>query len=270
MLIAHEAPLSIMPQIQALTDYDYCLVHLLEQSEGYLNYFLEAPKKGRKIIMDCSLFELGSSFDPAKYYEWLLKIQPDEYIVPDVWQDSTANMLSFYEFESNFDLKALKGIKIGVLQGKTYNDFEKVYKFMVKKADKIAFSFGYDYYLEHFLEKEPPFNTKASAFSRGRFFLISELLKRNVINKLKPHHLLGCGSPLEFSLYKDNPVFSFINSIDTSHPVTSGFFDKDYEQNETLSEKIDTKMVDFFDEEVSPEKLNLILKNVRIFRDNIR
>lgn len=270
MLIAHESPKSIMNYVQSLTDYDYCLVHLLEQSEEYLNYFLECPKKGRKIIMDCSLFELGSAFDPAKYFHWLLRIQPDEYIIPDVWQDATANMLSFYEFESNFDLKALRGLKIGVLQGRNYNDFEKVYNFMVKKADKIAISFGYDYYLEHFLEENPPYNTKASAYARGRLFLINELLKRNVINKLKPHHLLGCGSPLEFSLYKSDPNFSFITSIDTSHPVMSGLFEKDYEDGESVSNKIETKMVDVFDQEVSQKQLNLILKNIRIFRDNTR
>jgi len=270
MLIAHESPKSIMPHVQALTDYDYCLVHLLEQSEEYLNYFLECPKKGRKIIMDCSLFELGTSYDLAKYYDWLLRIQPDEYIVPDVWQDANANMLSFYEFESNFNLKALKGLKIGVLQGKNYNDFERVYSFMVKKADKIAISFGYDYYLEFFLEKEPPYNSKASAFARGRFFLINELLQRNIINKQKPHHLLGCGSPLEFTLYKSDPKFSFTTSLDTSHLIMSGLFNKDYDNSESLSDKIETKMVDVFDKEVSEQQLNLILKNIRIFRDNIR
>ena len=87
MLIAHEAPMKIMPFVQSQTDYDYCLVHLLEESEEYLNFFIKAKKDGRKIIMDCSLFELGTAFDPEKYYFWIKYLQPDEYIVPDVWQD---------------------------------------------------------------------------------------------------------------------------------------------------------------------------------------
>ena len=29
----------VMPFVQSMTDYDYCLVHLLEKSEAYLNYF---------------------------------------------------------------------------------------------------------------------------------------------------------------------------------------------------------------------------------------
>ena len=37
MKIAHEAPLSIFDKVQAVTDYDYALVHLFEESEEYYN-----------------------------------------------------------------------------------------------------------------------------------------------------------------------------------------------------------------------------------------
>ena len=50
----------------------------------------------------------------------------------------------------------------------------------------------------------------------------------------------------------------------------SGLFEKDYEDSESVSNKIETKMVDVFDQEVSQKQLNLILKNIRIFRDNTR
>jgi hypothetical protein len=269
MLIAHEAPLCIMPYVQALTDYDYCLVHLLEESKEYENYFIKAKEKGRKIIMDCSLFELGHAFDSDKYYNWLLKIQPDEYIVPDVWQSAGETLASFETFSRKYDLKALKGIKIGVLQGTNHQELVNIYKFMDANADKIAISFGYDYYLTKYLEKEPPYNTKPNAYTRGRMSLINEMLVAGVINKDKPHHLLGCGLPVEFNSYRYSR-YSFIQSIDTSHPVTSGYLNRDYDVSDNLMIKPDMKMLDIFNETMSEEQIYTALKNVRIFRENSR
>jgi hypothetical protein len=122
MQIAHEAPMDIMDLVQVHTDYDYCLVHLLEESRRYLDFF---EYSSRKIIMDCSLFELGEAFDFRKYYKWLLRIQPDEYIVPDVWQSCEENLASYEKFNKDFDLSALTGKRLGVLQGKTYEDFAR-------------------------------------------------------------------------------------------------------------------------------------------------
>lgn len=262
MQIAHEAPMAIMEDVQALTDYDYCLVHLLEESHTYLDFFLEASEKGRKIIMDCSLFELGEAFDFTKYYKWLLKIQPDEYIVPDVWQNCEENLISYEKFTKNFDLSALKGKKIGVLQGKSHEDFEKAYHFMNERADKIAISFGYDFYLKNWRES---IDTKAKAFSSGRIELVKFLLDKNIINPSKPHHLLGCGVPTEFSFYTDLK-HSFIESIDTSHPVLSGFYKKSYTDFTNLNSKISQKMIDIFEETVTEDQLDIIASNINIFK----
>ena len=49
--IAHEAPKLIFEEIQRFTDYDYALVHLFEEDEGYLKQFKEAASKGREIIL---------------------------------------------------------------------------------------------------------------------------------------------------------------------------------------------------------------------------
>lgn len=263
MKIAHEAPMDIMDLVQSMTDYDYCLVHLLEESRSYLDFFLEAGKNGRKIIMDCSLFELGVAFDFQKYYNWLLKIQPDEYIVPDVWQDCEENLISFEKFTKDFDLTALRGKKIGVLQGKSYDDFVKAYQFMDKHADKIAISFGYDFYLRGWREE---IETKAHAFSRNRFNLINNLLDNSVINTSKPHHLLGCGIPLEFGYYRDER-YSFIESLDTSHPVLSGFFKKSYEDSNSLMTKIPQKMIDIFEEQVTEDQIKIIKLNINFFKN---
>jgi len=263
MLIAHEAPMAIMDLVQNLTDYCYCLVHLLEENKDYLQYFRDTKAKNRKTIMDCSLFELGEAFDSKKYYEWLLEIQPDEYILPDVWQNHEENVKSFKDFTKNYDLSALRGKKIGVLQGKSWQDFENAYQFMEENADKVAISFGYEFYLQ--IQQSTNAN-KAQKLADGRKELIHHLLHKNLLNVNKPHHLLGCGIPLEFEYYKLRN-YSFIDSIDTSHPVISGYFKKDYEQEENLYDKNPQKMVDIFEEDITNDQTNLIVKNIRIFRD---
>lgn len=292
MYIAHEAPLSLMSVVRPLTDYDYCLVHLLEESQDYLNFFEESKLQDRRIIMDCSLFELGEAYNSDRYYEWLLKIDPDEYIVPDVWQNTDKNIDSFKEFTSKYDLSKLSGKKIGVLQGETYEDFERCYKFLDPLTDKIAISFGYDYYWNNFSgnmkevlevlgkkhtedqEEELDSNIideelKPLSFCLGRITLIEKLKSNNIININKPHHLLGCGLPAEFSHYKQDPgEFAFLESLDTSHPVIAGFFNKSYQNEHTLSSKTKIKMVEIFDQSVDTNQFTTILNNIRIFRDN--
>jgi hypothetical protein len=271
MQIAHEAPLEIMDVIQSQTDYDYCLVHLLEESPRYLDFFTEAKTKGRKIIMDCSLFELGKAFDDEKYYNWLLKIQPDEYIVPDVWQDCDQNIISFQNFTQKFNLSALSGKKIGVLQGNSYEEFEKSCEFMLKNADKVAISFGYDFYTNSQVSESEdsitPVLTNAQKLSEGRKNLFKHLYDKGLFMEEKRMHLLGCGTPTELEYYV-RFGFDFVESVDTSHPVMSGFYKKSYaEDPANLIDKVSQKMVDIFNETVTADQLEIIEANIYLFKE---
>lgn len=300
MLIAHEAPLCIMDKVQDMTDYDYCLVHLLEESPEYLNFFKDAKRKGRKIMMDCSLFELGKAFDAQKYYDWLVEIQPDEYIIPDVWQDCEANTQAFSDFKYRFDLDRINGKKIGVVQGKTQEELEECYIFMSSFADKIAISFGYDFYwqnfsntyrkllhlpwiMEEFLSVTDVHSldflsveaktlnfikkyAKPAAQAEGRMALIDNLLKKGLIATEKPHHLLGCGIPIEFGDY-DKLKYFFIESVDTSHPVMTGFYGGSYNEYKYMWSKLHSKMVDEFYEDVSDEQWETIQSNIQKFKE---
>ena len=76
----------------------------------------------------------------------------------------------------------------------------------------------------------------------GRISLINRLLKDNIINLDKPHHLLGCGLPQEFTYYKG---MDFIETVDTSNPVVHAI--KGIRYNEWgLLDKESQKLVDLF------------------------
>ena len=126
--IAHESPKSIFETVQQFTDYDYALVHLFEEDPEYFKLFDDAIKNGREVILDNSIFELGNAFDSAAFAYWILKLKPTWYIVPDVLEDSVKTMASMDMWNSKYPGLEIK--KIGVVQGKTYNQIVECYQHM--------------------------------------------------------------------------------------------------------------------------------------------
>jgi hypothetical protein len=215
---------------------------------------------GRRILLDTSIFELGEAFDLEKYATWVKTLCPHEYILPDVLEDCYAtieNSKSFLEKYPN-----LPGKKIGVVQGKTFAEIRKCYEALDKElnVDKIAISFDYSYYSN--VAWHP---NKWVSFMNGRVWLICELLKLGVLNKEKPHHLLGCSNPLEFSFYK-TPEFNFIESIDTSSPIVHGLHKVLYEGKIGDWSKETTKLADLIKAEPDEQQRAAIIYNVKEFR----
>ena len=157
-------------------DYDYCLVHLMEQEPAYRDYFLTARNVyDREVFLDTSVFELGTAFDPVKYMGWAEQIRPNLMIIPDVLEDSAATQSSWKLFTENFKdrLNALDARRIGVVQGKTMAEVIDCYGFMSAYADVIAISFDMS-----FLEETGEGNTKLERLCSGRPRLIDRLINR--------------------------------------------------------------------------------------------
>jgi hypothetical protein len=55
MKVSHEVPRCLLTSSNEISDYEYCLPHLLDQDEEYKQHFYNAKKSGRYIIMDNSL-----------------------------------------------------------------------------------------------------------------------------------------------------------------------------------------------------------------------
>lgn len=253
--IAHESPKSIFKTIQSLTDYDYALVHLFEEDKEYLNLFKEAKKEGREIILDNSIFELEEAFDAERFAYWIKELEPTWYIVPDALEDSWRTCIQMAEWNENY--RDIPGKKIGVVQGKTYEEIKTCYEYMDKIAnvDMIAISFDYSYYRE-----SVPHPNKYVSWMLGRVKLLGDLLRDGIINETKPHHLLGCGLPQEFAFYKD---YEWIYSLDTSNPVVHGIKGVPYNEQGLWSKESQKlfEMINFV-----PEKTDEIIKNVVKFK----
>jgi hypothetical protein len=264
MKIAHEAPLSIVREVDSLTDYSYFLVHLFEESPEYLQWAKEVVASGRENILDNSIFELEEAFDADKFAKWVEVIKPTYYIVPDALEKKDQTIEQYANFMMKYP--DLPGKTIGVVQGKSYPEIVECYKFMSKSCDKIAISFDYSFF-EQWYPKE---KTKYHKWMKGRQRLLKMLLSEGIIDTSIPHHLLGCGLASEFSNYRD---YKWIDSIDTSNPVVAGIKGQRYEYQDGswgLNDKPTQKLFTMINESVDPDTKELILFNIEKFKENTK
>ena len=261
MRVAHEAPLCIFDVVQEHTDYDYALVHLFEENVDYYNKFKEAIAKGRHVILDNSVFELEEAFDSDRFLYWINKLQPTEFIIPDVLEDSYSTIQRLGEWLTLYQPQVTSGSKtIGVVQGNDFDDLVYCYEHVAPLVDKVAISFDYSFMCP---EKNYTPATRCEVFMRSRQRLIKDLLKAGVIDTSKPHHLLGCFLPQEFIAYKE---YDWIDTIDTSNPVVHGINGIHYE-GYGLKEKVKTKLIEYMNEQLTPDQVHAIMFNIAKFKE---
>lgn len=254
--ISHETPLCLLKDSKYFNNYDYALVHLLDESPEYAEYFMESRAEGRHIILDNSLHELGESYGDEGLLKWVDKLRPQEFIIPDVWQDRDASVVNARKWAQ---IELPEGVeKIAVVQATTIHEASTCYQtYKDLGYKKIAFSYGASYYND-----VVPHPNKDLGKALGRLSVLSVLLKTNVITQSDRIHLLGCASPFEFSLYKG---YNCIESIDTSNPVMMALEGKKY-NNSLNMDKPTANMNNYFNISKSKIDLDLVLYNVDKFR----
>ncbi len=218
--ISHELPINMLNRSFEINDYEYCLPHLLDQNSIYEKHFRDARESGSYIVMDNSLHELGEAYDTDRLMYWINELEPDEFIVPDVWQDYIQTLVNAKKWK---DVELPEGTtKVAVVQAHDYASAFECYHILKNHHgyQKIAFSYGADWYAEQFPHPNPLVGKMM-----GRIMTISKMYKAGLIKDKDRVHLLGCALPQEFSYYPD---FPFIESIDTSNPIIHGLKRKQY------------------------------------------
>ena len=265
--IAHEAPIDILQDVANRTDYCYALVHLFEQNPRYYTHFKIMLTRYREVLLDNSIFELKKAFDAEKFAEAIDDLEPTMYIVPDVLEDESATVNNFYQWQNNYN--HLPGLKIGAVQGKSYQELSDCYKFMVENADIVALSFDLSWYQQvgTLLNRSRVDTYKLQQQCTGRQHLITRLIDDGIWREDKPTHLLGASLAQEFAFYRQNHIKG-IKSIDTSNPVMAGLQYKKYYNGIGLLDKPQGLLADNINCEVKQDQLEIIIDNIGIF-DNI-
>ena len=96
----------------------------------------------------------------------------------------------------------------------------------------------------------------------GRVALLGRLKKDGVINKKKPHHLLGCALPQEGQFYKG---YDWIYSMDTSNPVVHAIKNIEYPL-EGLEKKESQKLFELINHPAEKIKKSTLDWNISLFR----
>jgi hypothetical protein len=255
--VSHEVPFCLLKQSRDFNDYDYCLPHLMDENEEYRNFFYESKKMGRYIVMDNSLHELGEAYNTERLLHWVNEIKPNEFIIPDVWEDKDASVRNARQW-STIELPE-EVMKVAVVQAKNMHEAllcTVAYKDLGYK--KIAYSYGASYYNDIC-----PHPNKDLGKAIGRFIAISSLYEQRILSKFDRVHLLGTASPIEFGMYKN---IDCIESIDTSNPIMAAIGEIPY-TNMGLYAKPLANMNKYQD--ISLDHLNedLVGYNVEMFRE---
>ena len=256
MKVSHEVPRCLLTSSIEFNDYDYCLPHLLDQDEEYLQYFIDARDKGRYVIMDNSLHELGEAYDYDRLRHWVTELQPNEFIVPDVWMNcaQTAAQAKYWR-----QFKYHKNTKItAVIQGENKNQAYLCANLLHGLGyKKLCVSYGATWYNDFF-----PHSNVDMGKALGRVRFVKGLLKLDQLKDIK-FHLLGCAIPQEFGWYDNNPR---IETIDTSNPVMAGLEDNLYKEH-GLNTKPKANMNDYFDIDFKDVDYLNIVHNTTVFRE---
>ena len=258
--ISHELPLNMLDKSFEINDYEYCLPHLLDQNETYRRHFEDAKESGSYIIMDNSLHELGEAYDTKRLLHWIHHLEPNEFIVPDVWQDKIATLVNAKSWMNNYVLPE-NTTKVAVVQANDYHEAAQCYNILKMQGyQKIAFSYGAEYYTRMFPHPNPLVGKMM-----GRIMTISQMYKSKLIGDSDRVHLLGCALPQEFGYYAD---FPFIESIDTSNPIIHGLEGVKYKHSGLLT-KSSTK-IDQINKEIDTEIMYDINHNLIRFKNFVQ
>jgi hypothetical protein len=255
--LSHEVPFCLLEKSREFNDYDYCLPHLMDENEEYRNFFYKSKEMDRYIVMDNSLHELGEAYNTERLMHWVNEIKPNEFIVPDVWEDYTTSVRNAKQWSK---IELPEGVtKVAVVQAKSLHEaYLCVQSYKDFGYKKIAFSYGAQYY--HDLAPHPD---KDFGKAIGRFMVLSQMCEDKLLSPSDRIHLLGTASPIEFGLYKN---IKCIESIDTSNPIMAGIEKRLY-NNLGTSPKPIANMNQYQDVSKDSIETELIEYNVRKFRE---
>ena len=261
-LISHEIPKQLFPIHDIINDYPYVLGHLLNLDKEYAAFYKKKLETAPFSILDNSAFELGKSIPFQELYDLSQEYKPTHLVLPDVVNDYQKTKSNAIEYLKEFRDEESDLKYIGVCQGDSFEDIaDCIDLYVIQGVDLIALPFD--------LIKESEWVTVRFRFLKWwikKFYNESPNFYRNV-----KFHLLGCQNPIEFALFKDNPIMErLIFSLDTSSPIINGWVGNKFLEDGLVGEKPKAKLADNLDIKLNDEQLELISYNIRKFKSYVK
>lgn len=211
------APISMMDELCPLGQIELCFTHqLLDKFSKYKQYYFDAKKKGKFIILDNGIMELGYSMTTEDLLTVSSELEPNLVTPPEILNDGHSTLKLTHEFIKTFEKSGLyPSTKIlGVSHGATLkywcNSFQELLQ--IPQVGRIGVPY------------DVPFDVFTSTKDKKKIlekFVIRRVELCQWIADNYPNssiHLLGLAHPSELPFQVKH---KFIESIDTSLPVMS-------------------------------------------------
>ena len=224
--LAMEAPISLLRELPYLTEFDFALTHLFEQSDIYSDYYEWAVKSGREVVLDNSVNELG---EPVSLEEMdkVAKTLCPQYIIPPDHLNNLEATLGI--LDDAIELWG-KDKLIPVVQGTNLEEVVECGKVLQNHYKFDIVSIPYDITLAHRskLPDEDPTKASLEELGKTRIASIRALSKEGLL--FKRVHLLGLNSLEELTTYHDQKIWTSSThwssvqprvSIDTGAAITN-------------------------------------------------
>ena len=240
MKVAVISPISLLDRYCTFTDYHLALAHLVLSSDIYRKFYQERKKAGDYVILDNSLIELGHAMDLSSLMAAFTAIQPDEFVLPDVYMNRLATIEAVKKgvHEVRTLLKGSTPKLMAVPQGENAWAWIDCYQQLleIEGIDVIGIPKNTDLICRYQDVKSVKDYPKISPHARGyigldgRIQLTNYLEQNGLVSDAHEYHLLGCWSnPLEIRYQAEH---TWIRGIDTSFQVLCGllgiaFHDRD-------------------------------------------
>lgn len=137
--LAMELPASKLREWAPLADLDFILAHKVLEDQAYAAFFKNRPK-GRELILDNSLHELGTPLPLSDLAAAAKEVNADYIITPDRVGDLQFNVSSYHEARDYFDdVQKLAVVMTGTTNG-TVQEREN-FLHAVSTADMLCCTF---------------------------------------------------------------------------------------------------------------------------------
>lgn len=230
MRLAFIVPTAYVKKFARYNSIELAEAQICYDNKDYFEYFVQRQKDGAHVILDNSP-RIKQDITIEEYLELAYVMKPAEIIATDIARESLQSVqetIHFMDLAEKFGIRS-KGIKImGVIQGRSFEEWVLMYQ----SLDRLigVDSIGFPRPLDDFEGFEFPSSwferafrrnkvTRARKMAMARVGLIQALDKKKVINRFRPHHLLGLTDGIELKWQKIN---GFLRSNDSSSAFYHG------------------------------------------------
>ncbi|NEP10320.1 MAG: hypothetical protein F6K14_08880 [Symploca sp. SIO2C1] len=223
--LAIGSPISMMNELCPLGDIELCFTHLLKENISvYKKYYFDAKAKGRFVILDNGIMELGYSMPIDDLLLIAFELKSDLVTPPEILGDGASTLKLTYEFIKMFEHRKLyPNTKIlGVAHGSTFknwcNTFQELLQIPYIERIGIPYHIPFDVFT-----KNTNGDNKLKNLVTRRIELCNWIAENHPTARI---HLFGLAHPGELALQTKH---TFIKSIDTSLPIMAAIKNIKYE-----------------------------------------